>query len=521
MNKKRVDSYERFDTIHEVFCNPNSILRTTKDDPKKSVQRHAQDLSISAMVFSKAVKKESLAEKRRELVLQGLNYFPNLTTQQHATREWRMNYSLDTTESEVGGAAVNNEEETGSIQPVKVVEEGPPYIQSKTGNIIIDVGGQIHNTRLSNLKKYLPASRLGKLVRAKGLEEVLRLCDAYIGEMENHTPIVFFDRNGQGFNTILDIYRFRNLHFTEKSCAIILKSDFDFWGIDEMLLEPCCALKYYPEMELCLKEQEGEKKSKAFIIQREEEENFGDSKLGNLIVVLISTGTFILGTLEEFKELDPGETVREGQTYYPSVVFAISIFDSLCVGFFTIEYIVRLLCSPVKIRFIFEVMNLVDLFAILPFYLSLFLRSLEDIQIIGKAGKIIRLVRVMRILRVFKLVRHFAGLQSLIHTMHQAYKDLMTLTTVGYDLNPSTLLGKVTGGFCALIGIFILTLPIPIVVNSFASYYKNRLWRNEVAARKRERIRENNGRGVRRLLQGINEIEASTMIYGLEMKTIS
>ncbi len=44
---------------------------------------------------------------------------------------------------------------------------------------------------------------------------------------------------------------------------------------------------------------------------------------------------------------------------------------------------------------------------------------LEDVQIIGKAGKIVRLVRIMRILRVFKLVRHFAGLQSLIHTMHQ------------------------------------------------------------------------------------------------------
>ncbi len=57
---------------------------------------------------------------------------------------------------------------------------------------------------------------------------------------------------------------------------------------------------------------------------------------------------------------------------------------------------------------------------------------------------------------------------------------LMTLTTVGYDLNPATMLGKVTGGFCALLGVFILTLPIPIVVNSFASYYKNRLWRNEV-----------------------------------------
>ncbi len=44
----------------------------------------------------------------------------------------------------------------------------------------------------------------------------------------------------------------------------------------------------------------------------------------------------------------------------------------------------------------------------------------------------------------------------------------------------STVCRILLGGLCALGGIFILTLPIPIVVNSFASYYKNRLWRNEV-----------------------------------------
>ena len=33
----------------------------------------------------------------------------------------------------------------------------------------------------------------------------------------------------------------------------VMKYDFDFWGIDEMFLEPCCALKYYPEMEVCSK----------------------------------------------------------------------------------------------------------------------------------------------------------------------------------------------------------------------------------------------------------------------------
>jgi hypothetical protein len=46
------------------------------------------------------------------------------------------------------------------------------------------------------------------------------------------------------------------------------------------------------------------------------------------------------------------------------------------------------------------------------------------------------------------------------------------------------------GGLCALGGVFILTLPIPIVVNSFASYYKNRLWRNEVAYKKRQRAKK-------------------------------
>ena len=41
-------------------------------------------------------------------------------------------------------------------------------------------------------------------------------------------------------------------------------------------------------------------------------------------------------------------------------------------------------------------------------------------------------------------------------------------------------MGKVFGGLCAILGVFTLTLPIPIVVNSFAGFYKNRLWRNEV-----------------------------------------
>ena len=61
----------------------------------------------------------------------------------------------------------------------------------------------------------------------------------------------------------------------------------------------------------------------------------------------------------------------------------------------------------------------------------------------------------------------------------------MTLTTVGYHIQPDTNMGKLACGLCALCGIFIITLPIPIVVSSFALCYRSKLWRNEIAIRKR------------------------------------
>ena len=104
------------------------------------------------------------------------------------------------------------------------------------------------------------------------------------------------------------------------------------------------------------------------------------------------------------------------------------------------EYLVRFICSPRKWRFFKQPMNLVDFFAIIPFMLDLVIGGLQvwyldnhphghhhhhsgqDFEIMGKAGKIVRLVRVMRVMRIFKLVRHFAGLQSLIYTLNQVFE---------------------------------------------------------------------------------------------------
>ena len=126
--------------------------------------------------------------------------------------------------------------------------------------------------------------------------------------------------------------------------------------------------------------------------------------------------TFIISTAEELQENE------YGVTEFPLVVTIIDIIDNLVVIFFSVELMIRVIICPDKKRFMKDPMNIIDFFAILPFFLSLLLEGLEDYQIIGKTGKIIRLIRVMRILRVFKLVRHFAGLQSIFMTLQQAYQ---------------------------------------------------------------------------------------------------
>ncbi|TRY71529.1 hypothetical protein TCAL_11941 [Tigriopus californicus] len=435
---------------------------------------------------------------------------------------------------------------TECIDPIYKDNQSDEIAQSED-LLIINVGGMPFKVLKSNFST-LPRTRLSRLVRAVSSQEILALCDGYT---PGPLPEFYFNRNWTSFNSILDFYRMGTLHLTVDTCAMVFKDDLAFWGIDELYLDPCCALKYYPEIEACFKEFKGDQMARQRDEDRKKYENFGDSHIGrirgtlwriteypetslaaqvagfsSLGVVIISTLTFILQTFPEFQEDDIG--AKEN----PSVVFALKIIDDLSISFFTLEYLIRFACAPRKWIFVKDPMNLVDLFAIIPFYLTLVLDSMEDMQIIGKAGKLVRLVRVLRIMRIFKLVRHFAGLQSLIYTLNQAYKELgllmllvgvavltfaslvyyaekdtldedgwtfldsfwwgiMTLTTVGYDhKSPRTFMGKVIGGLCALVGIFILTLPIPIVVNSFASYYKNRLWRNEVSHRRAEKLEE-------------------------------
>ena len=113
-------------------------------------------------------------------------------------------------------------------------------------------------------------------------------------------------------------------------------------------------------------------------------------------------------------------------------LFSLYYFEIISVVIFTLEYIIRLwsitasrkYSHPVRgrIKFIFSSGSLIDLLAILPFYLPM---------IIGFDLRFIRLLRLFRLVRVFKISRYMKA-TTMIANVFKAKKEelLISLTLI-------------------------------------------------------------------------------------------
>lgn len=185
-------------------------------------------------------------------------------------------------------------------------------------------------------------------------------------------------------------------------------------------------------------------------------------------------------------------------------------FEWVSVALFTVEYLTRLWVAPehppyralkagaARGRHMLDPYMVIDLLAILPFYLQILI------------GVDLRILRLFRIIRFFKLVRYSAGLRSLLRAIRLEWRALVaslvvilgllltaaallhivegsrqpeafgsipaalwwavvTLTTVGYgDVVPITVLGRTIAGFVMLGGLAMFALPLGIVASAFA-----------------------------------------------------
>lgn len=187
------------------------------------------------------------------------------------------------------------------------------------------------------------------------------------------------------------------------------------------------------------------------------------------------------------------DSVRSIRADYGETLYIIEWFFTIL---FTIEYILRLLCVGRPLRYATSFFGIVDLLAIVPTYVSLFIPGSHYLLTI-------RVLRLLRIFRVFKLAAYLNEaniittalrasrrkisvfllavstiviiIGSLMYVIEgeangfhdiptSIYWSIVTLTTVGYgDISPQTALGKALASVVMIIGYAIIAVPTGIV----------------------------------------------------------
>lgn len=197
----------------------------------------------------------------------------------------------------------------------------------------------------------------------------------------------------------------------------------------------------------------------------------------------------------------------------PAVASSCRICEIAIVLIFTVEYLLRLLTAdflfpkdgPIicRLHFILTPMGIVDLLAILPFYLPfLFPGSLSFLRLL-------RVVRLMRLSKIGRYVGAFHAISSIFvekskelfvsimatlimlvmasllifYAEHDAQPEVFknafsglwwavaTLTTVGYgDIYPVTIAGKIFAALMALLGIGLVAVPTGILSGAYMEY---------------------------------------------------
>jgi voltage-gated potassium channel len=178
-----------------------------------------------------------------------------------------------------------------------------------------------------------------------------------------------------------------------------------------------------------------------------------------------------------------------------------SVMEWLFTGFFTLEFVLRLIAVRRPWRYLFSFFGIVDLLAILPAYLSLFVIGTHELIVI-------RILRLLRIFRILKLQEYTSAANILAASLHESrakitvffvaiftlvitlgvmmyvvegrtngfenipvsiYWAIITITTVGYgDIVPSTSLGKFIASLIMMLGYVIIAVPTGIVAVSLS-----------------------------------------------------
>ena len=164
----------------------------------------------------------------------------------------------------------------------------------------------------------------------------------------------------------------------------------------------------------------------------------------SVVVILLSIVIFCLETLPEFKHYRVFNTTTNGtkieEDEVPDITDPFFLIETICIVWFTFELWVRFLACPNKLNFFRDVMNIIDIIAIIPYFITLATVVAEEEDTIqlprapvspqdkstnqAMSLAILRVIRLVRVFRIFKLSRHSKGLQILGRTLKASMREL-------------------------------------------------------------------------------------------------
>ncbi|KAK3918811.1 Potassium voltage-gated channel protein Shaker [Frankliniella fusca] len=164
----------------------------------------------------------------------------------------------------------------------------------------------------------------------------------------------------------------------------------------------------------------------------------------SVVVILLSIVIFCLETLPEFKHYRVFNTTTNGtkieEDEVPDITDPFFLIETICIVWFTFELWVRFLACPNKLNFFRDVMNIIDIIAIIPYFITLATVVAEEEETIqlprapvspqdkstnqAMSLAILRVIRLVRVFRIFKLSRHSKGLQILGRTLKASMREL-------------------------------------------------------------------------------------------------
>ncbi|XP_055357691.1 potassium voltage-gated channel subfamily A member 7-like [Paramacrobiotus metropolitanus] len=364
------------------------------------------------------------------------------------------------------------------------------------------------------------------------------------------TQEFYFDRDRSSFESIIQYYQTGTLYRPLQIPLRVFVAECRFFELDEpALLQICEHEGFRPYKKLKLPKNRFLRELWLFVDDPHSSLAAKVFSLFSMLMIILSVVVLCTQSMPQFRGItnatrelevivngsfndtdgDGIDDAAELAVIYDYAQFSDPFFiiATVCIAWFTIEFILRVISCPSKKNFLKSPINIIDLIAIVPYYIDITVTVVCLSRGISSHSKasimgILRVLRVIRIFRIVRLSRYSNGLRILGETFIVSLRELgllmlflgigvvlfsssmfyaeigmkdtqfnsipesfwwaiVTMTTVGYgDVTPKGLFGKIVGACCAISGLMAIALPIPVIVANFNAIYIREKLRPEI-----------------------------------------